>query len=68
MTSLISGVHLLVERLCSKQPLIAVFDFQLEVINYRVLIRINWSFFCPTHWRVLAAARTGLAVGPGPMS
>lgn len=34
MTSLIRGVHLPVERLCSEQPSIAVFDFQLEVVNY----------------------------------
>lgn len=34
MTSLISGVHLAAQRLCSEQPLIVVFDFQLEVVNY----------------------------------
>lgn len=52
MTSLISGVHLPAERLCSEQPSIAVFDFQLEVVNYRFLIRIDRPLLCPAHWRV----------------
>lgn len=52
MTSLISGVHLPVERLCSEQPSIVVFDFQLEVVNYRFLMRISWPLLCPAHRRV----------------
>lgn len=52
MTSLISGVHLPAERLCSEQPSIAVFDFQLEVVNYRFLIRIDQPLLRPSHWWV----------------
>lgn len=52
MTSLISGVYLPVEWLCSEQPSIVVFDFQLEVVNYRFLIRIDLPLLCAACRRV----------------
>lgn len=49
MTSLISGVRWPVERLLSEQPSIAVFDFQLEVVNYRLPIKIDRALLHPAY-------------------
>lgn len=49
MTSLISGVRWPAERLLLEQPLIAVFDFQLEVVNYRLPIEIDRALLHPTY-------------------
>lgn len=37
------------ERLLSEQPSIAVFDFQLEVVNYRLPIKIDRALLHPAY-------------------